>query len=68
VLGGGVTRSGDALLVPVRDAVLRDAMRPAAAAVRIELAGLGDAVCVVGAAALAFDRADTVGMEEMISV
>jgi glucokinase len=55
VMGGGVTRSGDQLLAPVRAAVLRDAMPPAASAVRIELAGLGDAVGVVGAAALAFD-------------
>jgi glucokinase len=55
VIGGGVTRSGEQLLGPVRAAVLRDAMPPAAAAVRIESAGLGDAVGVVGAAALAFD-------------
>jgi glucokinase len=58
VLGGGVTRSGDALLVPVREAVKRDAMAPAAAAVRIELAGNGDQVGVVGAAAVAFDALD----------
>lgn len=58
VLGGGVTRSGNALLAPIREAVSRDAMAPAANAARIELAGLGDAVCVVGAAALAFDRAE----------
>lgn len=57
VLGGGVTRSGDRLLRPLRAAVLRDAMPPAAAAARIELAALGDAVCVVGAAATAYDRA-----------
>lgn len=56
VLGGGVTRTGDQLLAPVRAAVQRDAMPPAAAAARIELAALGDEVCVVGAAALAFDR------------
>lgn len=55
VLGGGVTRAGSALLDPVREAVLRDAMAPAAATVRIEAAGLGAVVCVVGAAALAFD-------------
>ncbi|PJJ71293.1 glucokinase [Diaminobutyricimonas aerilata] len=56
VLGGGVTRSGAQLLDPVRAGVLRDAMAPAGAAARVELAGLGDEVCVVGAAALAFDR------------
>lgn len=57
VLGGGVTRSGDQLLAPLRAAVLRDAMPPAAAAARIVLAQLGDAVCVAGAGAVAFDRA-----------
>jgi glucokinase len=56
VLGGGVTRSGAQLLDPVRAIVRRDAMPPAAAAARVELAALGDEVCVVGAAALAFDR------------
>ncbi|MCU1441270.1 MAG: hypothetical protein JWP85_2267 [Rhodoglobus sp.] len=56
VLGGGVTRSGNQLLDPVRAVVRRDAMPPAAAAARVELAALGDEVCVVGAAALAFDR------------
>jgi glucokinase len=56
VLGGGVTRAGDMLLDPVRAAVLHEAMPPAAAAVRIELAQLGDTVGVVGAGAIAFDR------------
>jgi glucokinase len=55
VLGGGVTRSGAALIDPIRESVLRDAMVPAARAVQVELAALGDVVCVVGAAALAFD-------------
>lgn len=55
VLGGGVTRSGARLLEPVRAIVRDTAMRPAAAAVRVELAALGDAVCVVGAGELALD-------------
>ncbi|WP_426517434.1 ROK family protein [Diaminobutyricibacter sp. McL0618] len=55
ILGGGVTRSGSILLDPVRDKVLREAMGPAADAVQIVLAGLGDAVCVVGAGAIALD-------------
>lgn len=55
VLGGGVTRSGDALLDPIRVRVAQDAMGPAAGAARITLAGLGDEVCVAGAAAVAFD-------------
>jgi len=57
VLGGGVTRSGDLLLDPVRSGVLAAAMPPAAAAVRIQLAELGDRVGVVGAAAIALDLA-----------
>jgi glucokinase len=58
VLGGGVTRSGALLLDPVSAAVRSDALPPAALA-RITLAELGDEVCVVGAAALAFDLAET---------
>jgi len=55
VLGGGVTRAGAALIDPVRATVARTAMPLAAAAVRIEFAQLGEAVCVVGAAARAFE-------------
>jgi glucokinase len=55
VLGGGVTRSGAQLLDPVREIVAGTAMPPAAAAARIELAALGDVVCVVGAGELALD-------------
>jgi glucokinase len=58
VLGGGVTRSGDAHVVPVRERVAAAAMAPAAAASTVVLAGLGDVVCVVGAGAVAFDRLD----------
>jgi glucokinase len=58
VLGGGVTRSGPQLIDPIRETVRRDAMPPAAASVRIELAELGDAVGVVGAACGALDIAE----------
>ena len=58
VVGGGVTRAGNALIDPVRRNVVRDAMPPAAAAVRVEIAELGDVVCVIGAAAVAFDFLD----------
>lgn len=58
VLGGGVTRAGDALLLPVREAALGQAMRPAAAAARVELCTLGDTVGVVGAGAAALLRLD----------
>lgn len=57
VLGGGVTRSGALLLDPLRRHVLAQAMPPAAAVVRIELAQLGDTVGVAGAGAVALDLA-----------
>jgi glucokinase len=56
VLGGGVTRSGSMLLEPIRAQVRREAMGPAARTARIELARLGDAVCVVGAGAVALEQ------------
>jgi glucokinase len=55
VLGGGVTGAGALLLDPVRRIVAETAMPPAAAAARIELAALGEAVCVVGAGIHAAD-------------
>lgn len=60
VLGGGVARAGDLLLAPSRAIVLREAMGPARRAVDVVLSALGDQACVVGAAAVAFDR-----MEEL---
>ena len=56
VLGGGVTRSGDRLLGPVRDMGLRQAMPPARNAADVVLAGLGDELGVVSAATVAFER------------
>jgi glucokinase len=56
VLGGGVTRSGDALVVPARAAVRAAAMTPGGRAVRVERAALGDQVGVVGAASVAMRR------------
>jgi glucokinase len=53
VLGGGVSRAGEALVAPVRAAVRAAAMTPGGRAVRVERAGLGDQVGVVGAAAVA---------------
>ncbi len=53
VLGGGVTRAGDALVVPARAAVHAAAMTPGGRSVRVERAALGDQVGVVGAAAVA---------------
>lgn len=57
VVGGGVTRSGEQLLGPVRERVAAWAMKPAGDTVRVVGADLGDAVGVVGAAAIVFDRA-----------
>jgi glucokinase len=62
VLGGGVTRSGELLIEPVRDAVRAGAMRPAGDAVEVVLSPFGDRVGVVGAAAIVYDRA---GLEDV---
>lgn len=56
VLGGGVTRAGAQLLDPVRKLGRRLAMHPAAGSGDVVLAGLGDHLGVVSAAALAFER------------
>ncbi|MFD7923826.1 ROK family protein [Streptomyces sp. NPDC059740] len=56
VLGGGVTRAGEQLMAPVRQAVAGLAMGPAARAVRVVRAATGDRAGVLGAAAVAFER------------
>ena len=56
VLGGGVTRAGDQLLRPVREAGLRQAMGPAARTGDIVVAELGDQLGVTSAAVVAFER------------
>jgi len=56
VVGGGVSRSGEQLLGPVREGVRAHAMGPAGRAANIVLSALGDQVGVIGAAAIAFDR------------
>jgi glucokinase len=61
VLGGGVTRSGEQLLGPVREAVRTTAMSPAGRAADIVLSALGEQVGVVGAAAIAFEQVSAVG-------
>lgn len=53
VLGGGVSRAGEALIGPARAAVRAAAMTPGGRSVRVERAALGDRVGVVGAAAVA---------------
>jgi len=59
VLGGGVTRSGELLIGPVRAAVLEDAMRPTGELVDVVISPFGDRVGVVGAAAIVYDRASS---------
>jgi glucokinase len=56
VLGGGVTNAGDALLAPVREIALREAMAPAAGSADVVLAALGEELGVVAAASVALDR------------
>jgi glucokinase len=56
VIGGGVTRVGEQLLGPVRELVLAQTMRRPGQELRIESAALADAVGVVGAAAVAYER------------
>jgi glucokinase len=56
VLGGGVVRTGEQLLGPVRELVRAQTIGPS---VEIRQAALGDAVGVVGAAAVAYERLAT---------
>jgi glucokinase len=56
VLGGGVTRAGEQLIGPVRDAVRSDAVRPAGEPVGVVRSALGDHVGIVGAATIVYDR------------
>jgi glucokinase len=66
VLGGGVTRAGDQLLTPVREAGLRQAYGPAARSADIVLAELGERHDVMSGAVVAFDRlALTAGAQEV---
>jgi len=60
VLGGGVTRAGAALLDPVRQAGLAQAMAPAREAADVVLSVLGDSLGVVAAACVAFEASPTV--------
>jgi glucokinase len=57
VIGGGVTRSGEQLMGPVRTMVRAGAMRPAGEAADVVSSAFGDQVGVVGAAAIVYDGA-----------
>jgi glucokinase len=56
VVGGGVSRTGEQLLGPVRGRVNADTVRPVGGELTIVCSALGERVGVVGAAAIAFDR------------
>jgi glucokinase len=56
VVGGGVTRTGEQLLGPVRELVHAQAIGESGRRVEIVAAELGDAVGVVGAATIAYER------------
>ena len=66
VLGGGVTKTGDLLLSPMKDAISRHILNESFIAdLRIELAALGDDVALVGAAALAATDGGNVDVSEL---
>lgn len=52
VIGGELAAAGDALLEPIRAAIARHAVQPAAGAVQVMRGALGDRAEVLGAAAL----------------
>jgi glucokinase len=56
VVGGGVSRTGEQLLGPVRELVQAQAIAHAGPKVGVVAAALGDAVGVVGAATVAYER------------
>jgi glucokinase len=56
VIGGGVSRTGEQLLGPVRERVRAEALSPAGTIVDVVPAALGDRVGVVGAAAIVIER------------
>ncbi|HEY3185734.1 MAG TPA: ROK family protein [Gaiellaceae bacterium] len=55
-VGGGVSRSGEQLLGPVRESVRASSMAPAAKGLDIVASAFGEQVGVVGAAAIVYDR------------
>jgi glucokinase len=57
VIGGGVTRSGEQLIGPVRELVRASTMKPAGEGADIVASAFGDQVGVAGAAAIVYDRA-----------
>lgn len=66
VIGGGVSKTGDLLFAPMREAVEQHILDNAfTAGLRIEQAALGDDVALVGAAALAATEGGTIDISEL---
>ena len=66
VLGGGVTKTGDLLLAPMKEAIAQHILSESyTAELRIELSALGDDVALVGAAALAATDGGNVDISEL---
>lgn len=59
VLGGPLSETGEVLLDAVRDGFSRFAIAPVAEATKVELSDLGEGASARGAAAIAFERGDT---------
>ena len=57
VIGGELSEAGDVLLDPIREAIARSAIPPAAAAVRVVAAELGTRAEALGAASIQLARA-----------
>jgi len=68
VVGGELSAAGEALLAPVRTAIARHAIRPAADDVRVVASALGDRAEVLGALILAAQRADAPHLSQPIPV
>jgi len=57
VVGGQLAAAGEVLLEPIRKAIARQTIAPAAAAVQVAAGELGDRATVLGAAAIQFELA-----------
>ena len=68
VVGGELAAAGDALLDPVRAAIQRHAIGPAADDVRVVTSALGDRAEVLGALILAAQRADAPHLSRAVPV
>src|SRR5581483_4355335 len=66
-VGGDLAAAGEVLLEPIREAIQRHAVSPAATAVRVQRGALGDRAEVLGAAALILTQSPRVLAEQVNS-